>query len=91
MGAMKDLLIGIYGGGDQAVEDALKLAGINRWVPVEEGPLPNGWVLVTVLSNGVPEVGIARVVNGMVHPGCDSPDMVTRVTHWMPLPDPAEE
>lgn len=90
MGAMKDLLIGIYGGGDQAVEDAMKLAGLARWVPVGEGKPPDGWVLVTVEQNGAREVGVARVVKGMMHPGCDSPDMVTRVTHWMHLPEPAD-
>lgn len=90
MGRMKDLLIGIYGGGEQAVEDAMKLSGMARWVAVEEQSPPDGWVLVTVVRNGVAEVGLARSVKGMLHPGCDSPDMVTRVTHWMPLPEPAD-
>lgn len=90
MGAMKDLLIGIYGGGEQAVEGAMKLAGLARWSPVTNESPPDGWVLVTVEQNGVREVGVARVVKGMIHPGCDSPDMVMRVTHWMPLPEPAD-
>lgn len=90
MGRMKDLLIGIYGGGEQAVEDAMKLAGMARWVPIGDENPPDGWVLVTVVTNGVAEVGLAMVVRGVVHPGCDSPDMVTRVTHWMPLPRPAD-
>jgi hypothetical protein len=36
MGHMKDLLITVYGGGDDAVEAAKKLTAVAEWIPVSE-------------------------------------------------------
>jgi|694.fasta_scaffold00210_121 hypothetical protein len=62
---------------------------MSNWIPTGERlPVETGWVLVTVETDGRREVGIARAINKQI--GLDSPDMAPRVTHWMPLPEPAK-
>lgn len=39
MGRMKDLLITIYGGGDEAVEAAQQIAGLSEIVPHDDEPV----------------------------------------------------
>ena len=43
MGHMKNLLITIYGGGDEAVEAAKQIAGLSEIVPHDDEP---GWIPV---------------------------------------------
>lgn len=52
MGAMKDLLIQVYGGGDEAVEAATRLCGLQRWTPIGESqPRPYQTVLLSRPGN----------------------------------------
>lgn len=105
MGRMKDLLITIYGGGDEAVEAAKQIAGLSeivphddepRWIPVEER-LPEGSGAVLVAAHefefflGEPFTDQAVWFDGEFWTG-ESPSAKYpfRITHWMPLPEPPE-
>lgn len=59
-----------------------------KWIPVSERlPDSSDWVLVTVEVDGKAEVGMAKPLARRM--GFDSPEIAPRVTHWMPLPEPA--
>lgn len=86
MGAMKDLLITIYGGGDEAVEAAKKLAP--EWIPVSER-LPNEGEPVLAFC---PMIGtqVAHVTEEGAWYWGTSGCLGYTATHWMPLPEPPE-
>ena len=86
MGHMKDLLITVYGGGDDAVAAAEKLAGLNRWIPVGER-LPEEEQDVLVFTNEGTHVA-ALDEDGVWCPSHGDGWMFPDVTHWMPLPEP---
>lgn len=103
MGRMKDLLITIYSGGDEAVEAAQQIAGLSEivphddepgWIPVQE-QLPERGQMVIVAFRG--HWGGKRKVSAEVFwiddrggwTGCDSMKG-GKPTHWMPMPEPPE-
>lgn len=99
MGRMKDLLITIYNGGDEAVEAAQQIAGLSEIVPQDDEP---GWIPVEERLPERNEIVLAFDQGG-VTVGSYSPMLedwwtlqVDRmapgavVTHWMPLPEPPE-
>ena len=100
MGRMKDLLITIYNGGDEAVEAAQQLAGLSEivpqddepgWIPVEER-LPSDLELVLVNHEGTGIEMAARQPNGewvICWTGFKTSGVA--YTHWMPLPSPPSE
>ena len=63
-----------------------------RWIPVEEHLPPDGeFVLVTVVQNfGSAGVGVAAVSGGRLSTTAEGTGAVTRVTHWMPMPEAAK-
>lgn len=104
MGRMKDLLITIHGGGDEAVEAARKLVDEGKWVPLSESK-PDEYETVMVCHKGKVYCGELR------HPDSETPWgkswwMLFKYSHpsrewadgafvdesdcWMPLPDPPE-
>ena len=91
MGHMKDLLITVYGGGDEAVAAAEKLAGLNRWIPVEER-LPDhlqpviGWHPGSYRAFGEVCWNVREKQWQDVDTGLACGD----VTHWMKMPEPPE-
>lgn len=83
---MKDMLITVYGGGDEAVDAAEKLAGLNRWIPVDEKPPEIGR---RVLGLWMSHKGAVQSVRGAIGGWIDDDGNVTAApTHWMPLPEP---
>lgn len=97
MGAMKDLLITIYGGGDEAVSAAEKLAGLSRWIPVDERwPAHLSDVLVAYKCGKYIRLGVGEFDGTTVNDeGMTIPYFKGiggfEVTHWMPLPSPPDE
>jgi hypothetical protein len=99
MGHMKDLLITIYGGGDEAIEAAQQIAGLSEivphddepgWIPVEDR-LPERNEIVLAFDQGGVTVGSYSPMLEdwwTLQVGRMSPGAV--VTHWMPLPEPPE-
>ena len=87
MGCVKDLLITVYGGGDDAVVAAEKLAGLNRWIPVGER-LPDDRQHVIACFPSPLEFMTHAVYEK--DPGWFSiPNYgAAQATHWMPFPDP---
>jgi len=62
-----------------------------NWIPVEDSmPEDHEWVLVACRIGDRYDVGIAVAVAKQVRLGFDSPEMVPRVTHWQPMPEPPE-
>jgi hypothetical protein len=91
MGYMKDLLITVYGGGEDAVEAAKKIFTLGEWISVEERlPEPDTFAIVATKD------GVCEALYGLG--GIESPNdppywMVSGYgevwpTHWMPLPEP---
>ena len=105
MGHMKDLLITIYGGGDEAVEAAKQIAGLSEIVPHDDEP---GWISVEERwPDHLSDVLVAYKCGKYVRLGVGEFDGTTvndegltipyfkgiggfEVTHWMPLPEPPE-
>ena len=91
MGYMKDLLITIYGGGDEAVEAAKKLSP--EWISVLKELPPTD---EAVLACWVPRKdGMAcAMIRNLDGEYCWTPaDQWAKCdppTHWMPLPEPPE-
>ena len=87
MGHMKNLLITIHRGGDEAVEAAKRLAP--EWIPVSER-LPDVDELVIVCVGGVHVTPLRRHKQDgfWQHEDGDIDEII--VTHWMPLPEPPE-
>ena len=105
MGRMKDLLITIYGGGDEAVEAAKQIAGLSEivphddepgWIPVEERwPKHGSDVLVAYKCGKYVRLGVGEFDGTTVNDeGITIPYFKGiggfEVTHWMPLPEPPE-
>jgi hypothetical protein len=92
MGYMKDLLITVYGGGDDAVEAAKKIFTLGEWISVSERlPEKDKYVIVFTEEHG--ESGIhcaAADEDGVWYPAHGDGWMFPTVTHWMPLPEPPE-
>ena len=95
MGAMKDLLITIYGGGDEAVSAAEKLAGLSRWIPVGERLPEEGVVVLAYLpkqadiESGVYAAMLSKLQT-LKGTFSTSFGFGFEATHWMPLPEPPE-
>lgn len=88
MGHMKNLLITIYGGGDEAVEAAKKLAP--SWIPVSERlPADGVWVLWFNKSWSC-QLVVAKRDGESLDWGGDLAGTLHGFTHWMPLPHPPE-
>jgi tRNA nucleotidyltransferase (CCA-adding enzyme) len=90
MGYMKDLLITVYGGGEDAVEAAKKIFTLGEWISVEER-LPEAGVDVLIWSPIDSQFRRACVaaldrVNGQHFWTSEYGDEMP--THWMPLPEP---
>jgi hypothetical protein len=96
MGATKDLLTTAYGGGDEAVAAAEKLAGLCRWIAVsEQWPEHLSDVLVTYKCGNYIRLGVGEFDGTVVNAeGITIPYFKGlggfEVTHWMPLPEPPE-
>lgn len=92
MGYMKDLLITVYSGGDEAVAAAEKLAGLTRWIPVSERLPELDWddmstqVLVATADR---MTWIGRYEKDE-HGERWYIDTTQPVVAWMPLPEPPE-
>jgi hypothetical protein len=100
MGHMKDLLITVYGGGDEAVaavdgmskdwREQLEQAASEierRWIPVEERlPPDNVAVLVNHESSGV-EMAFRQDGQWGIS-WTNHMHSGCAYTHWMPLPEP---
>lgn len=94
MGAIKDLLITVYGGGNEAVMAAERLSGLLRWVPTGErvpdiGSIVLGWHPEDEVRTWSRHAGNrGRVVwgptdeNAVVSPN--------EPLCWMPLPEPPD-
>jgi hypothetical protein len=63
-----------------------------NWIPVEDRLPPDGeFVLVTVAQNfGASGVGVAAIFGGRLSTTSEGTGTVTRVTHWMPMPEAAK-
>jgi hypothetical protein len=87
---MKDLLIAIHNGGDEAVEAAKKLSTAGEWIPASERlPPDNKMVLVNHDGTGIEMA--TRQPNGqwvICWTGFEASGVA--YTHWMPLPEPPE-
>jgi len=104
MGHMKDLLITVYGGGEEGVEAAQKLATVGEWVPVSERlPEPGLGVLIffrATDSDGTPSCigcdGNGGLITVAAMDRIDGQCLWTSEygdetpTHWMPLPEPPD-
>lgn len=90
MGRMKDLLITIYGGGNDAVAAAEKLAGISRWIHINERlPEDGRYIVFRQIPGGNSYIDIAILFVDAGHEAGLSPlPSLMHVTHWMPLPEP---
>lgn len=93
MGRMKDLLEVVYAGGDEAVEAAEKLAGMNRWTRCTER-VPE--IVTESLSDVVmawrpgeafPQPAFVQLENGKRVWKWKLPQSPT---HWMPMPEVPE-
>jgi hypothetical protein len=89
---MKDLLITIYGGGEEAVAAAQKLSTAGQWISVTERlPVVDGaYIVSTPVRNWFegPKsfADVAYYGEGVFR---DEDDWhILSVTHWMPLPEP---
>jgi hypothetical protein len=90
---MKDLLITVYGGGEEAVEAAATLAGLRQWVPVGDGwkkPVHREIVLLQFRhpDTGDNFVGLSRwhEADGWVN----APrDWLPMLLYWQRLPEMA--
>lgn len=93
MGRMKDLIVTVHRGGDQAVEAAEQLAGMNRWTlctdqePEIVGESLSEVVLAWRPGEEWPQPAFVQLENGKrvwkwKHEG--------RPTHWMPMPEVPE-
>ena len=99
MGHMKNLLITIYGGGDEAVEAAKQIAGLSEivphddepeWIPVSERLPEDGvWVLWFNKSWSC-QLVVAKRDGESLDWGGDLCGTLHGFTHWMPLPSPPE-
>ena len=89
MGHMKDLLITIHRGGDEAVEAAKKLAP--EWIPVSERlPDEDEWVWCYGPNRGCEEACRSKYWDGWI--AIDKKNLVADAyTHWMPLPEPPKQ
>ena len=90
MGRMKELLEVVYGGGDEAVEAATKLAGLCQWIPCTER-------VPEIVTESLSAVVIAwRPGQEFPQPAFVQLEHGKRVwkwqgqlspTHWMPMPE----
>jgi hypothetical protein len=85
---MKDLLITIYGGGEEAVEAASRL--MPQWIPVSER-LPDRYTRVLAFVDCQPHEH-SHAIGFIGSLGVWSLDELhepsAEITHWMPLPEP---
>lgn len=90
MGRMKELLEVVYAGGDEAVDAAEQLAGMNRWVACTER-------VPEIVTDSLSEVVLAwRAGEEWPQPAFVQLEAGKRVwkwklpkapTHWMPMPE----
>lgn len=90
MGRMKDLLITVYGGGDEAVAAAEQLAHLNRWTPCTER-------VPEIVTDSLSDVVLAwRPGEEFAQPAYVQLENGKRTwrwkhviapTHWMPMPE----
>ena len=95
MGHIKDLLITIYGGGDEAVEAAKQIAGLSEIVPHDDEPewisveerLPERNEIVLAFDQGGVTVGsYSPMLEDWWTLQVDRMAPGAVVTHWMPMP-----
>jgi hypothetical protein len=102
MGYMKNLLITVYNGGQDALDAVtplLKAASVGEWIPVEERLPPLmaevlGWhkddcVRAWFRHSGQPKDAPYWELWSPQDRECDDCD-VDEPSHWMPLPEPPE-
>lgn len=102
MGHMKDLLITIYGGGDEAVEAAKQIAGLSEivphddepgWIPVDESKPCHGdtvWVYDgkdVFMGEWWGQSGFRSYGSSCDREGLNS-ETLLGVTHWMEIDEP---
>lgn len=97
MGRMKDLLITIYGGGDEAVEAAKQIAGLSeivphdyepRWIPVAEYmPELGARVMIANANDKWVSIGERAITGAYYHWRGDHGEELYDPTHWRLLPE----
>lgn len=86
MGQMKNLLITIHNGGDEAVEAAKKLSP--EWVPVSERLPEEEQDVVVFTAEGIHVAALDE--DGVWCPSHGDGWQFPTPSHWMPLPEPPE-
>ena len=97
MGRMKDLLITIYNGGDEAVEAAQQIAGLSEivphddepgWIPVEERLPEDGQNVIACFVGGTEAKEVGEATFNKREGWFSTEHGAWSASHWMPMPEP---